>query len=108
MNVPSEQGHEGAPGQQCILVGVGLGHAIQLAEQINRDGLGCAEVTSAIGLFSGEVVRLEIAVHAGSALFTQLYPVPAPMDPPAAGQMAFAWGLARGDGSTELLQLPRC
>ena len=107
MDVACKQGNKGLPGQHRIPFRAVVGQGIQLVEQILHDRARLLEVAVAIGLLSGEVVRLEVAVHPWSSQVLQLYPVAAPLQLPTAWQVTLPGGLLGTDGPAQLLQLTR-
>ena len=78
----------------------------QLIEQIQNKAACRLEVPCRIGLFSGEIVALEVAVQVSSVPVFQLYPVPGPVESLPTGQMTLTGRLAWTDSCAQFFKLP--
>ena len=72
INMAEQESHERSPGQAGFLFNAAAGGAVETAQQGTGYGLGLVEVSFAVGLFSREVLLLNIPVHNASSLLFQL------------------------------------
>ena len=72
INVAEQESDERSPGQAGFLFNAAACGGVEMVQQGTSNRLGLVEIPFAIGLFSREVLLLNIPVHHASSLLFQL------------------------------------